>query len=350
MKGKITFLTLASVMLFILGSITISSCTKEGPEGKPGLDGIDGKDGAESCSSCHNFSENLLAILSQYGNSVHAKGANTDRNGATCSRCHTSMGFRNYIVDGSTSEISNPTPINCRTCHQIHETYTLDDYELRTTAALDLVVGDGQYDYGSSNMCANCHQSRPLAFYPDPVGEDVTITPGLARYGPHYGPQANMLVGTGPYEFPGSMPYINSAHSNPQFVNKGCVTCHMGSATGIWGGGHQMNIKYTTGSGGTAYQYNGCLGSGCHNTTADVTALINPNRTEIQELTYQLRDLLQDKGLLSAAELIPVGITVSQMDMAAILNYKFVYGDASYGAHNYRYTKALLVNTLEYLD
>lgn len=346
MKGRFTFLSLATVMIMLMGSVMVTSCTKEGPEGKPGLDGIDGKDGAESCSSCHNFSENLLAKINQYDNSKHAKGINTNQTGENCSRCHTSMGFRNYIHDGSTSLINNPTPINCRTCHPIHESYSLDDYGIRTTTAVNLIVGEGQYNYGNSNLCANCHQARPVTPYPVAGQPDVTIT--NARYGPHYGPQANMLTGKGPYPIPGSMPYLNSAHTN--LVSGGCVTCHMGPATGIWGGGHQMNVKYTTGTGSTAYQYTGCLDSGCHGTSAEVTALINPNRTEIQGLLTQLKEKLQEKGLLNAAELVPVPKTMTQMEAAAIMNYKFVYGDASYGAHNYRFTKAILVNTLESLN
>jgi len=346
MKKRFTFLTIATAVIFIMGNMMITSCTKEGPEGKPGLDGIDGKDGAESCSSCHNFTEFLYAVISQYSNSKHASASTTNQNGANCSRCHTSMGFRNFIADGSTGVVNNPTPVNCRTCHQIHETFTLDDYGLRTTAAVDLMVGNAQYNYGSSNLCANCHQARPVAPYPVAGGDPVTIT--NARYGPHYAPQANMLAGKGPFPIPGSMPYINSAHTN--LVEKGCVTCHMGSAVGVVGGGHQMGVKYTTSAGSTAYQYNGCLGSGCHGNAAEVTALITPNREEIAGLMYQLRDKLLEKGLLNAQELVPVPKTMTQMEAAAIMNYKFVYGDASYGAHNYRLTKALLINSLEYLN
>jgi len=346
MKVKFTFLTIATIVVFLLGNMFITSCTKEGPEGKPGLDGIDGKDGAESCSSCHNFAEHLLARIQQYSNSVHAQGANITRSNEGCSHCHTSMGFRNYLADGSLGAINDPTPINCRTCHPIHESYTFEDYSLRTSTAVDLIVGDATYDYGSSNLCANCHQARPVSPYPVAGGDDVTIT--NARYGPHYGPQSNMLAGSGPFQIPGSMPYLNSAHTN--LVTNGCVTCHMGPATGTFGGGHQMNVQYTTASGGTVYQYTGCLGSGCHNSAADVTAMINPNRTEISELLYALRDRLQEVGLLNAAELVPTPLTMTQMEAAAIMNYKFIYGDASYGAHNYRYTKALLVNTLEYLN
>ncbi len=346
MKGKFIFLTLTTVMIFLMGGMIITSCTKEGPEGKPGLDGIDGKDGAESCSSCHNFSEVLLSKISQYSNSVHARGANTNQTGENCSRCHTSMGFRNYIHDGSVSVISNPTPINCRTCHPIHESYTLSDYGLRTATPVNLTVGEAQYNYGNSNICAHCHQSRPISPYPVAGGDSVTIT--NQRYGPHYGPQSNMLAGKGPYPIPGSMSYLNSAHTN--LVTGGCVTCHMSPATGVWGGGHQMNIEYTTGSGSIAYQYTGCLNSGCHATTTEVTALINPNRTEIQGLLTQLKEKLQEKGLLNASELVPPNKKMSQMDAASIINYKFVYGDHSYGAHNYRFTKAILVNTLEYLN
>jgi hypothetical protein len=345
MKSNLTILVMTIAMALLAGSFLTSGCTKEGPEGKPGLDGLDGKDGAESCSSCHNFSEFLLAKISQYSNSKHASGTNTDRNGASCSQCHTSMGFRNYIADGSTGVIDNPTPINCRTCHPIHESYTSEDYGLRTMAAVNLTVGEHVYDKGNSNLCANCHQARSVSPYPVAGGEDLTIT--NARYGPHYGPQSNMLAGKGPFPIPGSMPYINSAHTN--LVDKGCVTCHMSPATGIWGGGHQMNVKYTTGSGSTAYQYTGCLASGCHTSTAEVTALIDPNRAEISGLMTQLKDRLQSKGLLNTQELVPVPLTMTQMEAAAIMNYKFIYGDHSYGAHNYRYTKALLVNTLEYL-
>ena len=345
MKDNFKFLTLTAIAVFFIGNLFIAGCTKEGPEGKPGLDGIDGKDGAESCGLCHNMSEFLTAKIDQYNNSEHAHGANINRSYAGCSQCHTSMGFRDFIADGSTTDVSNPTPVNCRTCHPIHESYSMDDYGLRTATAVNFMVGDASYDYGNSNLCANCHQARPVSPYPVEGGADVTIT--NARYGPHYGPQSNMLAGKGPYPIPGSMTYINSAHTN--LVDGGCVTCHMSPATGNWAGGHQMNVKHTTPSGSTAYQYTGCLASGCHSTTAEVTALITPNRTEIAGLLTDLRVRLQTKGLLNDSELVPTPLTMTQMEAAAIMNYKFVYGDHSYGAHNYRYTKALLVNTLEYL-
>lgn len=346
MKGKHTLITVATVMVLLMTGMIISSCTKEGPEGKPGLDGIDGKDGAESCSSCHNFSEILLAKISQYQNSVHAKGATLDHNNQGCGHCHTSMGFRNFLSDGTIATVNNPTPINCRTCHPIHESYTLNDYGLRTSAPVNLLLGEGQYDYGNSNLCANCHQAHDLNPYPVAGGDSLTIA--SKYYGPHHAPHVNMLIGKGAYPIPGSMAYLNSPHTRA--VKGGCVTCHMSDATGNWAGGHQMNIKYKNSSGTTVYQYTGCLSSGCHETTAEVTAKINPNRAEIQGLLSELKTKLLEKDLMDADGYIRPNKKMSQMDLACFINYKFVSEDNSYGAHNYRFTKALLVNTLEYIN
>lgn len=343
MNRKLTLLTFASLIMFVFFAISFTSCTKEGPEGKPGLDGMDG---AQSCGECHNMSEFLKVRVDQYAHSVHASGANIDRTLQECAWCHTSMGFRNYLADGIKGAISDPTPINCRTCHPIHETYSTDDYELRTISAVALMVGDTDYDFGASNLCANCHQARPVSPYPVEGGPDITIT--NYRYGPHYGTQSNMFAGVGPYLVSGSMTYINSAHT--RLLTDGCVTCHMSPATGNRAGGHQMNIKYTTATGLTAYQYTGCLASNCHSTAEVVTALINPNRNEIKNLIAQLKVRLQEKGLLNDFDLVPVPKTMTQMEAAAIMNFKFVYGDQSYGAHNYRFTKALLVNTLESIE
>lgn len=345
MKTKLIFHSTIIILLFALGSSLLTSCTKEGPEGAPGLDGIDGKDGAQTCGECHNMSEFLTAKIEQYNHSIHATGANTNRSTADCARCHTSMGFRNFITDSTQVDIEDATPINCRTCHPIHESYTIDDFALRTTDSILLMTGDVLYNYGNSNLCVNCHQSRPIDPYPDLNGPDFTLT--NARYGPHHGPQANMFMATGPVKIQGSMAYLNSAHT--RMVTSGCVTCHMSPASGVLAGGHQMGVKYTSESGAESYQYTGCFTTDCHGTVAEINGLIVPNRAEITDLLEQLKTRLTEKGLLNSKDLVPVPITLTQLQAAAILNYKFVEEDKSYGAHNFRFTKALLVNTIESL-
>lgn len=341
MKNKYTLLIPVIIYFMISANLFITGCTKEGPPGPPGLDG---KDAAENCMACHNFSDFIVGKFTQYAHSIHASGNNISRNGDNCAHCHTGQGFRAFIADGVMQQVDNPTAINCRTCHPIHETYTVDDYAVRAISPVNLIVSNAVYDYGNSNICANCHQGRAVSPYPVAGGDEITIT--NARYGPHYGPQSNMIVGEGPYKVSGSMAYENSAHSN--LISDGCITCHMAPAIGYDAGGHQMNLSFEMASGQTGYNLNGC--TDCHTNSANLSALLAENREEIKALTYELRDKLIEKGLLNQAELVPTPITVSPDEAGAIMNYKFVYGDNSYGAHNYLFTKALLVNTLESLD
>jgi hypothetical protein len=339
MKRKITLSIFMSLFFVLLGSMIISGCTKEGPEGPKG---IDGADAVETCMTCHNFSETIVAKIGQYKNSVHASGTNINRNGEGCSQCHTSKGFRDFIADGTLAAVHEPTAINCRTCHAIHETYTMEDYKVRTDKPVSLIVSGGQYNFQSSNMCANCHQARTVNPMPVVDGPEVTIT--NARWSPHYGTQANIFAGTGKgaVEIPGSMPYVNSAHTS--MVSSGCVSCHMSRPVGFSAGGHQMNIKY----GNNAYNYNGC--SGCHTNNTTLTASMNANRAEIKKLMNDLETLILDQKLMNANGMFTVPLTMSAKQAGAVLNYKLVYYDSSYGAHNYPYVKALLTNSIEALS
>ena len=70
---------------------------------------------------------------------------------------------------------------------------------------------------GEGALCMNCHQSRQNA------SKYVDSNPGSAHYGPHEGPQADMLEGANGYTYGQNIP--SSAHA---FVAKDtCVACHM---------------------------------------------------------------------------------------------------------------------------
>ncbi len=340
MKKKTTLFIPVILWCFLAGGLVFTGCTKEGPPGDPGLNG---EDATETCMTCHDFSEFLVAKVSQYENSTHASGNNINRSYEGCAQCHTSQGFRDHLADGSLGDISNPTPINCRTCHPIHDSYTPSDYSVRSSAPVTLTLGGEVYDYGNSNLCTNCHQARPVEPFPEFGGPDLTIT--NQRYGPHYGPQSNMFAGTGAYEIPGSLPYQNSTHTSA--IDDGCITCHMSDPIGNTTGGHQMGLQYAS-YGGTAFNYNGC--TSCHQDEDQLAANRDEYREEIMGLQEELKNKLIDMGLLNDSELVPVPLTMTQNEAGAILNYKFVYGDHSYGMHNYLYTKALLVNSLESLN
>lgn len=342
MRRKFTFVVLSSFFFLLLGSMIITSCTKEGPAGPPGADGEDGANAAETCTACHDFSENLLAKVDQYDHSVHASGANINRNYENCSQCHTSQGFRTFLEDGSMSNVAEPTAINCRTCHPIHETYTMADYSVRTSDPVALLLNDAEYDYENSNLCVNCHQARPVNPYPAVGGGDITIT--NARWGPHYSTQSNMFagMGKGAIELPGSETYRNSTHANA--IDDGCITCHMSTPYGYKAGGHQMNVKY----GEDSYNLSAC--SDCHSDMTSTTANLTDHRTEIQGLLEDLKTLIEDQGLMNPNGMFTTPITLTATQAGAVLNYKLVYYDRSYGAHNYPYTKALLVNSIEALN
>lgn len=349
MKMKSVFLSIASIILMVTGSVLISSCTKEGPEGPAGKDGLDGEDATATCVKCHDFTDELLTKNFQYANSTHASGHNIDRNTEGCSQCHTSQGFRMLVDSGVMAAIASPAPINCRTCHKIHETYTPADYALRTATPVTMLMGGppATYDYGTSNLCANCHQGRPVNPYPVRGGQPVTLTAANARFGPHHGTQANMLLGEGAYEIPGSLPYSNSPHTNA--VTKGCVTCHMeGNPMGIAAGGHQMGLTYVS-YGSPATLLTGCTVSGCHTDEAAIKSAFQENRTEIIGLYAQLEEQLKALGWINPNSGLVVPGTYTQDQLGIILNQKFIEADYSNGAHNYRYTRALLKNSLEAL-
>lgn len=348
MKMKSVFFSIASVVLLISSSVLVSSCTKEGPAGmagSAGKDGIDGEDATATCVKCHDFSDDLLTKNFQYGNSLHASGANLNHNTEGCAQCHTSQGFRMMIDSGVIAAAPTPAPINCRTCHKIHETYTPADYALRTMAPVTMIMGGpaATYDYSTSNLCANCHQGRKVTPFPVLGGEPVTLTAANARFGPHHATQANMLMGKGAYEIPGSLPYSNSAHTN--VVTKGCVTCHMsGNPNGIVAGGHQMALSST----GTTL-LSGCTVSGCHTDAAAIKSIFTENRNEIIGLYAQLEQQIKDLGWINSSTGLVVPGTYTQDQLGIILNTKFVEADYSNGTHNYRYTRALLKNSLEAL-
>lgn len=85
---------------------------------------------------------------------------------ASCAGCHSGGGFSDRIAAGLNPEQvavgdPNPTRQECRTCHQIHTTYTTDDFALETTAPVDLFAFEGTtFDGGEGNLCVQCHQPR----------------------------------------------------------------------------------------------------------------------------------------------------------------------------------------------
>ena len=350
---KFNFLSVFMSALMILAFVMMS-CTKEGQpgaegpagsQGPKGEDGINGTDGTAGCVQCHNTNQTMVAVELQWEHSIHATGGNFERNDVGCAVCHTSQGFLERMANGTqttAAPIANPNPPNCYTCHSIHKTYTPDDWSLTYADPVALWFPAGEtVDYGEGNLCANCHQARIVSPVPVPGSSD-TYQMKSSRYGTHHSPVANMLAGVGGYEVSN---YENSMHGT--LVEDGCVNCHMASAYGWQAGGHTTKIEYEF-HGATEVNLAGC--TSCHSDTDELATLLEETQTEISGMIDNLRTILKDKGwlgdddLFKASSSAPLSLTADEL--GACLNFQMTLEDKSNGVHNYKYTKALLENSI----
>lgn len=312
----------AIVFMIVAAALFIVGC--EGEKGPAG------PSGTADCIQCHSDNTLIVAVADQWGNSVHATGGNFVRNTPPCSGCHTSEGFVQKLATGDPGTQVNPSPIGCFTCHEPH---TNHNFNLRTEAAVALMQGGGTFDMGAGNLCANCHQAR----IPDPpVSPTADITITSTHWGPHDGPQSNILSGNGAFVFGGAT-YGNSAHTTA--VTDGCPTCHMATPYGTLAGGHSMNLTYLS-RGSTRYLTAGCLIAGCHSAMPDF------NKDEVQDSVETLFAVLEE-ALIAANVLdttgtlnIPSGgsLTMTPDQAGAAYNYFFFEADRSLGVHNTAYT------------
>jgi len=270
---------------------------------------------------------------------------------------------------------------------------------------------DLKADGGKSNLCVKCHQPRPftnaltgnvldyvalattagVVYDGNPTGATNIIKPSYRTH-THYGAIGAIYAGMGGVEFPGTLAYTNSAHTQAA----SCVDCHMGTMVGR-SGGHTFSA---------AGKFDGCNVTGCHSTaitSASTTLWANP-RAEIKGLLASLATKLTENsveimnrngdsasnlwygitannydGYLNVYDPItnPAGqtynatsfrfvgnppatwsqaqkdynatlpvLTLSNAQMGALINFQLCLRDYSLGIHNFAYTKALLTNTI----
>jgi hypothetical protein len=291
----------------------------------------------------------------QYRNSLHYLGGQyLRRTSTTCSACHTSQGFLDRIATGSmvaSAEIIDPAPQNCRTCHQIHKTYTGADYALTSTAPVALWATPGvTVDIGaqSGNLCVQCHQGRPTTL-PELGSEPFAFN----RNNFHHSPVGQVLGGVGAFEFSGSASIAGGSftHGDPEYNPGSCATCHMATATGrgldMQSGGHTWKMSYEY-NGSEYDNVTGCNSTGCHKTVEDF------EHWGVQE---EVADLMADLS----AELFRLGIKTSAdpesvssragtfpADVAAaMMNFQMFQEDKSHGIHNPPYVRNVLKNSIQ---
>lgn len=332
MKTATYFLGIA----LFLGAIFVSC---EGPEGPVGEDGI------AVCGECHNSGTSLKTAQLQFNAGAHSIGTYYDRSGE-CAGCHNHEGFIARLDFKSIKEIYNltsgTTPIGCRTCHNIHTEYTVEDWSLTNANQVTETIfgskvntsGPANYwtstslpNMGDANLCVQCHQGRDRGTVPSTTSTDsVTLS---SHFGPHYSVQGNIMAALGGIPITGSSSYPNAPNGHAN-IQEACITCHMHE------GNHSLEVNFDA-----------CVS--CHSSADNAEDMVAELESEIHDLMVELGDALVLEGVMNEnadGTYSPKSKKVSAKQARAVYNYMVVYSDHSYGVHNPSYVKALLNNTI----
>jgi len=256
---------------------------------------------------------------------VHGTGESFLRGeGTDCAGCHGTEGAKARINAGllphdeSVVGIVNVSPFECRTCHDIHMTYTSADWALTgASQPTQMEYTAGTFDGGAGNLCANCHQIRNEA----PTATDGNVTITSSRFGTHHGVEAQMLLGEGGLGVEGA----SSPHY--ELVENTCVACHMGEED-----------SHT-------YEPEIARCQACHSDAEDFD--MNGVQTEVAAMLEELKAAFIAEGMMDAESGLWIAssgepLVVPEAVGQAMWNYKFVEEDQSMGVHNTNYTIALL--------
>jgi hypothetical protein len=317
-----------------------------------------------------------------------------------------------YTLDYVTLPSTAYGEIGCSTCHSsIHNSYDASDLpSLTTVAPVDMVMWgaaktiDLPADGGTSNLCVKCHQPRPLtrssdgnvldyaALVSNPTATFNQLTPAYRSH-VHYGSVGAIMAGKGGIEFNGSVAYGNSPHT----ANASCQDCHMGEVNGR-AGGHTFSA---------IGNYNGCNTTGCHTDLSSSSAIVTNSKAAIKAKLDALAAKIQVGGVeilnrnpdsehnlwynattnhydgyLNVYDpnsnpdgpannptgqfkntgntsnwtqaqkdynnTLPV-LSMTNAHMGSIINFQMCLREFSMGMHNYKYSAALLDNSIERL-
>jgi hypothetical protein len=275
-----------------------------------------------SCAECHNDTTVITGKQFAWEGSLHGSGTAAAYAGGrgSCTACHSGASFSAMIAEGQNPSefgtVVDVTRQDCRACHQVHVSYTTEDWALETTDPVGLYAFEEvTYDGGKGNLCANCHQPRRVIDgYVDDVNGVTNVT--STHWGPHHGPQSAMLLGIGGA---GEVEGRPSAHA--MMIKDTCVSCHVGESMNH---AFEPDVEYC---------------QKCHTDAEDFD--IGGVQTEVAALSAALLELLESKGLYHDGH--PVVGTYPIAEADALWNYILIsVEDGSLGVHNPSYTIELL--------
>ncbi|MBD3290635.1 hypothetical protein GF337_17650, partial [candidate division KSB1 bacterium] len=301
-----------------------------------------------NCAVCHD-DDHYHVYPSQWEGAGHANlppypaGNRTD-----CGGCHNGAQFIQF-ASGEPITQQPPVDVTCAVCHDPHSAENPD--QLRIMMAT-LSNDEAVMDAGKGALCMNCHQSRRNAL-------TYTNSP-RPHYGPHYAPQADILIGTNAVTFGKKLP--TSAHLAS--TDDACVDCHMHEKGDH--GEHDDDGNLTT-AGMHSFSMvskdgvdNVFACQGCHGDVGESFEekkfFMNGNADhdgdgEEEGLQAEVHGLMDELGsmLPDADPHADVDSTWTRTELKAAFNHRLIYYDHSYGIHNPAYTVSLLKVTIQAL-
>ncbi|MCH8286411.1 T9SS type A sorting domain-containing protein [candidate division KSB1 bacterium] len=308
------------------------------------------------CEQCHDAAPYHI-FPSQWQNSKHfvATKYPSGPSRGSCVQCHTGTGFIT-TYDNDYDEVNTTySNINCQTCHDPHSRD--NEHQIRKMDDVTLFNGFVASGGGLGQICMSCHMSRRDA--------DEYVLDYHSHYGPHNGPQTDMLFGTNAIEF--GKPVGISPHMD--VVENTCVTCHMQEFTSTgdvktdFGDpamtdekaeelrdniyGHSFWNVYTDAADTKYENVKAC--NTCH---VGITSFDDIKAQQdfdgdlvIEGVQSEVTGMLESLAL----QLPPIGdpaVTVTSaytpVQLKAVYNYLFVKNDGSKGVHNAAYAFGLL--------
>ena len=241
-------------------------------------------------------------------------------------------------------------PVTCATCHEPHD--VTNEHQVRTVTAT-LASGEAVTGAGTGALCMNCHHQRR-----DDVIEYTTAPVSSSHFGPHYAPQADMLMATNVITFGQVLP--TSPHLSAS--ENGCVDCHMypghvdDDDNVIYMGSHTFSMTQDTVD-------NVAACSPCHGDIGDsfadkpfyISGVTDHDGDGVAEgLQGEVHGLLDTlAALLPHAETVAgydahdaVDSSWTTLQLQSAFNYQMVYLDHSYGIHNPAFTVATLKTSI----
>lgn len=311
---------------------------------------------AGNCGQCHDAATHHVKNF-EWGSSVHGQ-TEVDR-GGSCGNCHTTAGFIDANDPGMNEDgIEVPITatfkegITCAACHDPHGPAS-GVHQIRAISSSTLSNGDVITDGGKGLICMSCHKSRR-------DGESYVLGNANKHFGPHHGPQTDMLAGKNAIEYGQELP--SSKHLTA--VDDACVQCHMQKTPGDIPafaknkvGGHSFGLFFDDGINPVVHLTETC--TSCHGDIEDFDfggedynrdGLIEGVQTEIHHLLDDLGMLLPPIGSPSVDMYNLYAQFNTQSLKSGAYNYLFVEEDGSHGVHNPKYAAALLRSSIEDLS